>query len=117
MKYCSKITGWGPDALFFLEDPDAQFMIIFNEDAPPELAEISVLHTKSGIYTEPENGDTVLLGDKVFEVTAVGEEARHTLRDLGHCTLCFKGGILLIVQAASCWREMNRCRRKTFRQE
>ena len=92
MKYCSKITGWGPDALFFLEDPDAQFMIIFNEDAPPELAEISVLHTKSGIYTEPENGDTVLLGDKVFEVTAVGEEARHTWRDLGHCTLCFKGG-------------------------
>ena len=44
MKYQSKIVGLGPDALAFLDDEDMNFIIIFNEDAPPELAELSVLH-------------------------------------------------------------------------
>ena len=92
MKYSSTITGWGDDALFFLEDADANFIIIFNEDAPPELADISVLHTKAALLSEPAVGDTMIIGEKVFDVTAVGDEAKHTLRDLGHCTLCFKGG-------------------------
>ena len=47
MKYKYKIVGLGPDALAFLEDEDMNFIIIFNEDAPPELAELSVLHTKA----------------------------------------------------------------------
>ena len=47
MKYQSKIVGLGPDALAFLDDEDMNFIIIFNEDAPPELAELSVLHTKA----------------------------------------------------------------------
>lgn len=45
MKFQVKITGWGADALEFL-NPTCNFIIIFNEDAPPELADISVLHTK-----------------------------------------------------------------------
>ena len=45
MKFQVKITGWGADALEFL-NPVCNFIIIFNEDAPPELADISVLHTK-----------------------------------------------------------------------
>ena len=73
MKYQSTITGLGPDALAFLADEDMNFIIIFNEDAPPELAELSVLHTKA-------------------ELRAVGSEAPHTLAELGHCTLSFKGG-------------------------
>lgn len=91
MKYHSKITGWGNDALFFLEDPEANFIIIFNEDAPPELADISVLHTKEPLLGEPAVGDMAIIADKVFTITAIGEEAKSTLRDLGHCTLVFKG--------------------------
>ena len=92
MKYHTMITGWGDVALDFLEDPEANFIIIFNDDAPPELAEISVLHTKEQLLAIPAPGDTMIIGEKVFDITAVGEEAKSTLRDLGHCTLSFKGG-------------------------
>ncbi|MBR4152284.1 MAG: PTS glucitol/sorbitol transporter subunit IIA [Selenomonadaceae bacterium] len=92
MKYHTIIKGWGNAALDFLEDPESNFVIIFNEDAPPDLAEVSILHTKERLLATPEVGDTVLIGEKVFDITAVGEEAKSTLKNLGHCTLCFKGG-------------------------
>ncbi len=45
MKYQSTIVGWGADALGFLEIEDCNFIVIFNENAPEELVEISILHT------------------------------------------------------------------------
>lgn len=92
MKYCATITGWGEDALGFLADEDCNFMILFNEGAPAELAEIAVLHTKAELAADPAVGDTMMICDKVYDITAVGDEALHTLRQLGHCTLSFKGG-------------------------
>lgn len=92
MKYHAMITGWGESALDFLNDPESNFIIIFNNDAPPDLAELSVLHTKEQLLAIPAPGDTVIIGEKVFEITAVGEEAKSTLRELGHCTFSFKGG-------------------------
>ena len=92
MKYHTMITGWGELALSFLDDPEANFIILFNNDAPPELAELSILHTKEQLLGIPAPGDIMLIGEKVFTITAVGEEAKSTLRDLGHCTLSFKGG-------------------------
>ena len=92
MKYCATITGWGEDALGFLADEDCNFMILFNEDAPAELAEIAVLHTKAELAADQAVGDTMMICDKVYDITAVGDEALHTLRQLGHCTLSFKGG-------------------------
>ena len=55
MKYQSKIVGLGPDALAFLEDEDMNFIIIFNEDAPPELAELSrsVFSGAQPLFTNP----------------------------------------------------------------
>lgn len=91
MKYHAMITGWGDNALAFLEDPDANFIIIFNDDAPPELADLSVLHTKEELLGIPAKGDTVIICNKVFTITAIGDEAKSTLRTLGHCTLVFKG--------------------------
>ena len=92
MKYHTVITGWGDGALDFLEDAETNFIIIFNDDAPPELAEISVLHTKEELLAIPAPGDIVVISEKVFTITAVGDEAKSTLRNLGHCTLSFKGG-------------------------
>ena len=83
MKYQSKIVGLGPDALAFLDDEDMNFIIIFNEDAPPELAELK---------EDPAVGDTFRIGKKEYKISAVGWEAPHTLSQLGHCTLDFKGG-------------------------
>lgn len=91
MKYHAVITGLGEDALTFLEDPESNSIIIFNDDAPPELADLSVLHTKEELKGIPAQGDTVIIGEKVFEITAIGAEAKNTLRNLGHCTFVFRG--------------------------
>ena len=91
MKYHAEVTGWGEDALEFLSE-DMNFIVIFNDNAPAELKEIAILHTITQLGEDPAPGDTLILGDKVFDITAVGEEAKHTLRTLGHCTFNFKGG-------------------------
>ncbi len=90
MKYQAKVTGLGPDALAFIEG-GSDFIIIFNEDAPPELAEISVLHTKAELKENPVKGDKLKIGSKEFTINEVGNEAAYTLKTLGHCTLDFSG--------------------------
>ncbi len=92
MKYNSAITGWGIGALEFLSDKDLNFIIVFNEGAPPELQEIAVLHKPSPVLADLAVGDTVIICEKVFTITAIGSEAPHTLKELGHCTFSFKGG-------------------------
>ncbi len=92
MKYCSKITGNGPDAFAFLGDPDTNFIIIFNNDAPPALAELCVLHEPAELLADVKVGDVVMIANKAFTASAVGSEANATLKGLGHCTLDFKGG-------------------------
>jgi PTS system glucitol/sorbitol-specific IIA component len=90
MKYKSVITGIGPEALEFLSpELDLNFVIIFNEDAPAELAELAILHTNAALEGMPAVGDTFKLGKKTYKITAVGTEAPHTLATLGHCTLAF----------------------------
>ncbi|MBQ9156170.1 MAG: PTS glucitol/sorbitol transporter subunit IIA [Eubacterium sp.] len=93
MKYSSEITGFGPEAFEFLEPELAlNFVIIFNEDAPPELAELAILHTKADLIAPPAKGDILMIGENVYTITAVGDEAPQTLAELGHCTLAFGGG-------------------------
>lgn len=93
MKYNVTITGIGPEALEFLSpDLDLNFVIIFNDDAPAELAELAILHTAGSLTEAPAPGDTLKLGKKSYRITAVGTEAVHTLSTLGHCTVAFGGG-------------------------
>lgn len=93
MKYSSEITGFGPEAFEFLEPELAlNFVIIFNEDAPPELAELAILHKKEKLIAPPAKGDILIVGENVYTITAVGDEVPHTLAELGHCTLAFGGG-------------------------
>lgn len=91
MKYSVTIKGWGADALIFLDDPTSNFIVIFNENAPEELAEIAILHTIAPLTADPVVGDTFSICGKEYKITAIGNEALHTLRTLGHCTLNFKG--------------------------
>lgn len=87
-KYCSKVTAIGPEALSLL---DANMLIIFNNNAPAELAEITVMHTIEELKEDVVKGDVVSLGGKQYEVLFVGSEAIHTLRELGHCTFYLYG--------------------------
>ena len=92
MKYNVTITSLGPEALEFLSpDLDLNFVIMFNEEAPPELAELAILHTEGKLEEAPVPGDTFKLGKKTYKITAVGTEAVHTIQTLGHCTLVFSG--------------------------
>ena len=69
MKYKSVITGIGPEALEFLSpELDLNFVIIFNEDAPPELAELAILHTNAALEGMPAVGDTFKLGKKTYKI-------------------------------------------------
>lgn len=88
MDYRSQITGMGPMALDFL---DEDILIVFNDNAPSELAELSVLHRPCPVDRDIRTGDTVLFGEDRYTVTAVGEEANHTFRSMGHCTFKFTG--------------------------
>ena len=64
----------------------------YRTGAPAELMEISILHKKAKLLSEIAVGDTLLICDKVFNITAIGDEALHTFKEMGHCTICFKGG-------------------------
>lgn len=90
MKYDTRISGWGECALEFLNE-DCNFLIIFNDTAPQELADISILHTVGELKDEPCVGDTLYLCDQAYKITAIGTEALHTLKELGHCCLSFAG--------------------------
>ena len=92
MKYNVTVTGLGPMALEFLSpEMEMPFIILFNDDAPAELGELAVMHTAGELLDTPVAGDNMRIGGKVYTITAVGDEAVHTLETLGHCTLAFKG--------------------------
>jgi len=88
MKYEVQIVKLGEMVEEFLDNGT---MIIFDDNAPPELAEISVLHTAGTLEEEVVVGDHVKIGDMEYMVTAVGWEVNKTLKELGHCTLKFSG--------------------------
>ena len=90
MKYDVTVTGLGDMALAFLDPAmEMRFVILFNDDAPAELAELAILHTKAEMTEAPAPGDTMKIGEKTYRITAVGDEAIHTLKELGHCTIAF----------------------------
>jgi PTS system glucitol/sorbitol-specific IIA component len=66
-------------------------VVVFNENAPEELAELSALHTPAKLPRDVKSGDEVVLGNKRYTVTAVGPEANYTLGKMGHCTFVFTG--------------------------
>lgn len=90
MKYNSKVVALGD----MVEElvADANSIVFFNEDIIDEiLREISVLHTISTVEQEIQKGDTLVIGDNKFEITAVGEVAQKTFKEIGHCTIKFDG--------------------------
>lgn len=88
MKYNVKISSIGDMALDFLSE---DMLIIFNDNAPPELAEISVLHEIGQLEEVIVVGDKMIICDEQYIVTAIGDEANHTLKSMGHCSLKFDG--------------------------
>lgn len=87
-KYNVTITGLGAMAIELMESGT---MIIFDENAPEELSEISVLHTSSRLEKDVKPGDTLSIGEYSYKILDIGSEANHTLKSMGHCSLKFEG--------------------------
>ncbi len=88
--YRTEITEVGPEVEEFLDT--AGIMITFEDGAPPELAEISILHKHTDRREEPPvAGDTVVIGDREFRITAVGGIAWKNMLELGHAVFKFNG--------------------------
>ncbi|MGI6109600.1 MAG: PTS glucitol/sorbitol transporter subunit IIA [Eubacteriaceae bacterium] len=89
MDYKSTVKGIGPLVPDLARE--GNIVIVFDENAPAELAEMAILHTHCNLDQDVSVGDVILLGNGEFVVTAVGDEANHTLRKMGHCTFKFTG--------------------------
>lgn len=88
--YLTEVTKVGPEVEEFLEEDGT--LVLFEEGAPPELAEMSVLHEHSERREEPpEAGDLMVIDGREFEITAVGESAWKTMLQIGHASFKFNG--------------------------
>ena len=87
--YQTEIKEIGPEVPEFL---DMGLLITFAVGAPPELAEMSVLHEPSHRRERaPEPGDVLAIGPLEFRITAIGEKAWKNVTDLGHAVFAFNG--------------------------
>ncbi len=89
MKYDVTVTAIGDFALQLLQLRES--MVIFDKDVPYEYSDMVVAHTKSEIKGTINVGDVVVIAEKEYKITAIGDEAIKTLTEHGHCTLVFNG--------------------------
>jgi glucitol/sorbitol PTS system EIIA component len=88
--YMTEVTNVGPEVEELLEE--AGTLVLFEEGAPPELAEMSVLHEHSESREDPpEVGDMMVIDGREFRITAVGDSAWKNMLKLGHASFKFNG--------------------------
>jgi glucitol/sorbitol PTS system EIIA component len=86
----TEVTNVGPEVEELLEE--AGTLVLFEEGAPPELAEMSVLHEHSeSRENPPEVGDMMVIDGREFRITAVGDSAWKNMLKLGHASFKFNG--------------------------
>lgn len=68
-------------------------LILFAEGAPPELAEVSVLHrvTTEPTAAPPAVGATLVIAGQSARITAIGDYAWKKIGEMGHVVLNFNG--------------------------
>ncbi|MBB3952464.1 PTS glucitol/sorbitol transporter subunit IIA [Aureimonas jatrophae] len=84
------VTAVGPDVPDLLE---GGVLILFADGAPPELAEVSVLHSVvEGPSDEPPAiGTPIRIGPVLGSLTGIGPLAWAKVRDIGHVVINFNG--------------------------
>lgn len=85
----SEITEIGEEVADLL---DGGVLILFAAGAPPELAEVSVLHAPTAeIGPEPGPGAPLSIGGVTSTITAVGPSAWKKVVEIGHVVINFNG--------------------------
>ncbi|MBO8141613.1 MAG: PTS glucitol/sorbitol transporter subunit IIA [Firmicutes bacterium] len=78
----------GPEAEEFIQ---AGMLVLFGEQAPPELQAVSVVH-RTEVWNGPcSSGDILRVNGRPYPITAVGDGANERLRELGHAVIKFNG--------------------------
>ncbi|MCG7393736.1 PTS glucitol/sorbitol transporter subunit IIA [Microvirga sp. ACRRW] len=88
--YQTKITDVGSEVSELIE---GGILILYAVGAPPELAEVSVLHdVQAGPTADvPPVGAVLRIGNVSAKLTAVGELAWKKVADIGHVVINFDG--------------------------
>ncbi|HHX24646.1 MAG: PTS glucitol/sorbitol transporter subunit IIA [Tepidanaerobacteraceae bacterium] len=85
-KYKATITEIGELAEELLQQG---MMVLFNNTAPAELREISIIHSGGVLKSDLQVGDKLFIGKKMYTVTAIGKVANKNLKKIGHACLKF----------------------------
>lgn len=88
--YRTRVSSIGPDVGDLLE---GGILILFAEGAPPELAEVSVLHAveEGPSPGAPPPGAAITIGDLTATLTAIGSLAWNKVAEMGHVVINFDG--------------------------
>lgn len=87
--YKTNITAIGEEVSDLLE---GGVLILYEDGAPAELAEVSVLHkVQEQSDQAPTVGSTLKIGAIEVGVTAIGETAWSKVQDIGHVVINFNG--------------------------
>ena len=87
--YKTVISSIGEEVQALLE---GGVLILYADGAPPELAEVSVLHrVVQASHDVPRIGSILRIGEGAAMVTAVGPTAWNKVSELGHVVLNFNG--------------------------
>jgi glucitol/sorbitol PTS system EIIA component len=86
----TRVTAVGPEVADLAE---GGVVILFADGAPPELAEVSVLHSVEGkpSDTTPPVGSAIHIGDVSARITGIGDYAWQKVKDIGHVVITFNG--------------------------
>lgn len=95
------ITAVGPDVADLAE---GGVLILFADGAPPELAEVSVLHLPDVGPTaqEPSVGAPILVGGIASSITAIGPIAWNKVLEIGHVVINFNDATSVDSPGAIC---------------
>jgi glucitol/sorbitol PTS system EIIA component len=87
--YKTVISSIGEEVQALLE---GGVLILYADGAPPELAEVSVLHrVEQASRDVPRVGSVLRIGEDSAMVTAVGPTAWNKVSELGHVVINFNG--------------------------
>ena len=86
--YSTIVKDLGPMAEDFIGE---KMIILFNENAPAELAEFCVLHTGNELTDTVEIGDILKINDTEYKIVEVGCEVQKNLKDLMHLKISQNG--------------------------
>jgi PTS system glucitol/sorbitol-specific IIA component len=86
----TRVTAVGPEVADLAE---GGIVILFADGAPPELAEVSILHAVEAEPSDdtPPLGSIIRIGDVSAKITGIGDYAWQKVKDIGHVVITFNG--------------------------